>query len=458
MATLTSVTQANPYNFFFGSAGGGGGGSSLLSPVAVVPDSAGNVQVAAIASSGAGDATLEVGSTNGNNATIQILNTPGGNSKLVMGQIGVPNGAVDILAPGLAGGGLLVVENNTSGVPYLQVDTITNNVVIASPSGPGIANGIVTINQPVIIRDSAGGSANAVALSPSSATASVISQTVASGGTLNVGSSLATPAIISLSDTGANTGAAVVGGNGGNGLFMTGGNAGATVFPGIRANAVNSGTTGIGSSVANPLTILARDGVAANSGFVEVTGGDGNSVAIRLQGANTAQPSATTTRISTNLGFGNAAVLNLTPSVNDVSPALSLQNGGSAANTILANAPIFVTSPISAFGASYTPILLRAPQISSGTFDVDLTVLPTGISLIYGHSSVSPPASPDEFIMFSVLVYTNPVDNVVGGGSINSSTRYEITPSTTNGKAITVNLGTISTANWAIYGITLLGL
>ena len=55
------------------------------------------------------------------------------------------------------------------------------------------------------------------------------------------------------------------------------------------------------------------------------------------------------------MNFSNAAVLNLTPSVNDASPALSLQNGGSAANTILANAPLSVTGTITGWKMVCTP-------------------------------------------------------------------------------------------------------
>ena len=85
-----------------------------------------------------------------------------------------------------------------------------------------------------------------------------------------------------------------------------------------------------------------------------------------------------------------------------------------------------------------------------------MALLPSGISLVYGLSTVSPPSGSDNFFMFSVMVITDSSKNIIGGGSINSYTRYELTPSSTTSTNLTINLAASTSTNWGVYGITIL--
>lgn len=402
------------------------------------------------------------------------MNIQAGMNTINMGVNAHP-GTFTAVVDGTGANGRFLVYGRGSGAPILLAGGDTNNI----PAGAGVitmntsdpsgelvigANSIsydnikltynnTTVNTTLNIDN--------VTIYPLSGTSSVISQTLASGATLNIGSSVATSGILSLRDTGVNTGVVVIGGNGGNNIFAIGGNSGA-VLPNIRTDAANTATLNLGASVANSEIINVRDGAAANSGYVDITGGTYATNGLRLQGSNASQPTVTTSQISTNLNYGNSAVLNLTASTDDANPALSIQNDVTAKNTITANAQIFITKPMHTWG-SYTPTVLLAPGagpgvggIYTGTFDASMALLPSGISLVYGISTASPPSGSDIFFMFSVMVITDSTKNIIGGGSINSSTRYELSPSSTIATNLTVNLGGNTSTDWGVYGITLL--
>jgi len=326
MACLANTVQSNPDSFYFALAGSEGPGSSLQSPATVLPGPDGNSIInVRPAPADLGDTGLiNVGSqTAGQNGVINIQNgssTPGaGFSLLTFG-----NGSLGAQFAVDGDSSTLNIEDKVAGNSYLSVDTVANNVSIGGSSAiVGVADGTVTVNQALVVRDSGGGLVNGLGLSPTSPTASVISQTLASGGTLNLGSSLAAADTLALVDTGANSAYALLGGNGGANIFMVGGN-GDGILPNIRTDAGNAGTLTLGSSVANPLTVYVRDGLTAGTGFVDITGGISNSVAMRLQGAN-ATSGANNATISTNLSTGNsAAQLNLSSAYNDPTPAVQI--------------------------------------------------------------------------------------------------------------------------------------
>ena len=127
-------------------------------------------------------------------------------------------------------------------------------------------------------------------------------------------------------------------------------------------------------------------------------------------------------------------------------------------NTITANAPLFLNAPISAFG-SYAPYqLLPTGTNYLGVYNINLSGSPLkGISMIYAYSSASPIGGPDLDKMFSIMIQTDSANNIIGGGSIKSTGLYELRPSSSSTTTLELNLITISSANWGVYGITLLG-
>jgi hypothetical protein len=199
MSSLASLTQGSPGSYFFELAGAApppGVPSQLQSPASVIPAVDGTVNLNLVSSAGVGDATLTISSTNGNSAAVDLISTAGGNTYITMGESG--GDKVTILnASGTSGA--LAITNDTTGTPFFLVDTVNNNVSIGATSGGGVAVGTVTTQSSLIVKDAVGG-ANAVAISPTSASQSVIAQTVANGGVMKIGSSLAFPATLTVSD------------------------------------------------------------------------------------------------------------------------------------------------------------------------------------------------------------------------------------------------------------------
>ena len=85
--------------------------------------------------------------------------------------------------------------NNFSSTNIASFNQTTNNVTLGSLATAGTVN----LNAATVIKDLAGG-ANGIGLSPVSATNSIISQTIASSGVLGIGSSVAYPQTLRVSD------------------------------------------------------------------------------------------------------------------------------------------------------------------------------------------------------------------------------------------------------------------
>ena len=223
MSSLPALSQGSPGSYFFQLAGGAPVGipSQLQSPASVLPEAGGDVNLSMIASAGTGDATLTISSTNGNSAALDLVCTAGGNSFITMGEAGGDKVAL-INSSGTSG--VLAITNDAQATAYLLIDTVNNNVSIGATSGGGVTVGTVTTQSSLIVKDEVGG-ANAVAISPSSATQSVIAQTVATGGVLNIGSSTGFPATLRVSDVpylGSGNYVEVFGAAGQSALFISG--------------------------------------------------------------------------------------------------------------------------------------------------------------------------------------------------------------------------------------------
>lgn len=216
----TSSTQRNADTFNFalnGSGGGGGGASSLQSPATITPAPLnGSCTLSLLNAAGGGDAVVNIQDTTGNDSILTMSNVGGGNSIVSMGVLG--GSKVNLVAPSAANEGQLQVQANATGTSYLTVDTVNNNVVLGDLANTGTVN----VNCGLVIKDSAGG-ANALGISPTSATNTVIVQTIASGGKVTIGSSLAQVTTLNVTETGGNGYVEVLGRGSANGVLIAGG-------------------------------------------------------------------------------------------------------------------------------------------------------------------------------------------------------------------------------------------
>ena len=156
-------------------------------------------------------------------------------------------------------GDVFSVQKSGVGPTYLSVDTSNNNVTLGDLASAGTIN----LDAATVIKDSTA-PGNALLLSPSSAISSLISQTVASGGTVTIGSSAAAPNTLVVSDGGANTAGVFIGGNSGASLVIKGGvgSAPPTIFP----NVSDAGTLQIGSSSSVQNSIVLTDSAGVDTG------------------------------------------------------------------------------------------------------------------------------------------------------------------------------------------------
>jgi hypothetical protein len=151
----------------------------------------------AINVNGAGDATITVvggqADSSGPTSSTLIL---GSTSALGVNDIifGNPTTTGIALFQTTANPGTLQVGNNFTGVNIASFDQNTNNIVLGKQAVEGNIdlNGAVAINLV--------GGTNGIGLAPTSATNSIISQTIASGGSLGLGSSLEFPQTLRVSD------------------------------------------------------------------------------------------------------------------------------------------------------------------------------------------------------------------------------------------------------------------
>ena len=238
MSLNPTATYASANNAYYStSGGGGGGGSTLQSPASVIPVTLGGAASFTVPNAaGGGDAEINITDSTGNNAALNISNTAGGNSLITMGPVGQ---RVLINAPSGGNSGQLTIDAAATGTTYLGVDTVNNNVVIGDLGDTGTVN----VNCGLVIKDSVAG-ANSLGLSPTSSTNSVIVQTIASGGKVSIGSSLAQATTLNVTETGGNGYVEVLGRGAANGVLLAGGVNQAL----ITTNTVSGGQMSIGCS------------------------------------------------------------------------------------------------------------------------------------------------------------------------------------------------------------------
>ena len=217
MSVLNNATTANGKDYYFAlSGGGGGGGSTLQSPASITPAAVTGAASFTVANAaGGGDAEIDITDSTGNNAVLSMSNAAGGNSLIVMGPVGQ---RVLINAPSGGSSGQLTIDAAATGTTYLGVDTVNNNVVLGDLGNAGTVN----VNCGLVVKDSVGGG-NALGISPTSATNSVIVQTIASGGKVTIGSSLAQVTTLNVTETGGNGYIEVLGRGAANGVLLAGG-------------------------------------------------------------------------------------------------------------------------------------------------------------------------------------------------------------------------------------------
>jgi len=277
--------------------------STLVSPASITPPAVnGNVSLA-MTTTTPGDSTLTMqgqdtiiamnnqGGVNqinmqGNNTSINLSSNADATLSLVGGGAGQPGASSSTILLGSTGAlgvndilfgnptttgialyqttttpGQLSVGNNFTSTNIASFNQTTNNVTLGNLAAVGSIN----LNASTVIKESASG-ANGLALSPTSATQSVIAQTISNSGTLNLGSSVQNSDIIALRDTGAaNTGSILIGGNGGTGIVMTGSiNNAATTITTDRTTG-NFAVLSIGANIGVPVLQFSDSGAA----FVE---------------------------------------------------------------------------------------------------------------------------------------------------------------------------------------------
>jgi hypothetical protein len=232
MSICANTVQSNQQSYFFALSGGAAG--TLQSPAAVIPQLNGNATLSIPAGAG-GAAGLSVIADVGDTASIFL--TGDGHSfgfqtnvgGLAIGSVGSPNSAI---------------EYNP-----------TAHTMILGDGGP---NGVISTANPLRVGNEQLTATNGVFISPSSDTASFITNGIATGGTLNIGSSAATPSTISVNDAGPGSANVIIGGNSGNGLQIIGGQT--NVTNAIRPAIATGGALSIGSSyTTNPSAIVIND-------------------------------------------------------------------------------------------------------------------------------------------------------------------------------------------------------
>lgn len=206
MAGLPNNTFMSPGVSFYATAGGAA--SSLQSPVAIVPDGAGNTTLAANASGIAGAAVL---------SAVGSAGVPGGPGNVIAGGFGTAYrmGVTDV-------SGVLRIGLNSSAYPAIAYDSQnTHQLILGDRSALSTAS--IQTNLPFVVRDYAidNSALNGVSISEDSTTACTIANACATGGSLRLGSSQAYPAAVTVRDTGAQC-YTTFGGNGGAGVLIEG--------------------------------------------------------------------------------------------------------------------------------------------------------------------------------------------------------------------------------------------
>ena len=468
MASLPNNTFASPGNPFFafvGAGGGGGGGtpSSLQSPATILPAPDGTISLRGDTPAGS-NAPASIALTAGNGfvgdtgQTSLFLSSP--NKNYINFYDPTDTGIEISCDPSTQPNVLNISDSATNTVA--SFNTVANAVNLLSPLGVVGGSNTAYINGTAIVTSSATRPApSGITLLPTSPTISNILNTCASGGALIFGSSQACTSTVGVVDTiGAGTAFVSVNSSGSQSLRLQGGTLGNNI-PIIATNSANSGTLVLAPSAANQQVMYIRDGLTADTGYVDVTAGSGNYGAVRLTGAPAANPLIST--VSTNSATGGGGILNLTTGYNDsvTAPAIQIADNGITTFRQIgmagAGAPLAgwtapgVGQPV---GTPY--IVLKAAGVSNGVFTVDLSPLQTGWAMVYG--GVTPgqtPASNDQTAMFSVMVYTTAGNTLIGGGVGGVPGLVTVQPTGTT--SLSVNIAVATTANYVIYGMMMWG-
>ena len=301
MSTLPNNTFASPNNPFY-AAVGGGGGDSLQSPVDVIPD-------------GQGDVTLNVDATGTGIAVLTVRGSATGEGNVVIGSQGQDyllsaSGTNDVLT-------LTSVPAQVGQVSVLEYRPATGILTL----GDGLAGGFVETIVPLFV-GATPVNGNAVKIASFDATTGTINNTLATGGTVKIGSSVANPQGVAVIDDGAGTATTEFIGNGGAKVTIRGGANGVTtpaaIFSGFNAGSPSSLT--IGTKLFN--NILTVTDTVGGVGSAEIGGNGGNNI---LLTGSTNNAAAT---ISTDRLPGNTGVLTIGGSVG--APAVQFSDSGTA--------------------------------------------------------------------------------------------------------------------------------
>jgi hypothetical protein len=296
MATLGSLIQPNEQSYFFALAGPGPGpSSSLQSPVAIIPDGAGNTTIAVTASAPTGASAVSVvGSAPGVG-----VGEVGGPGNVIVGGFGV-NYRVGVQDAS----SILNIGLNSSAAPVIQYDSqVSHQLLLGDKSGLSTAS--VQTNVPFVVRDYTTDPTvlNGILMAVNTPTLATVSAAAASQATLRIGSSTAYQSTLTVSDVPKNGAAAYVEINGTAGavpLFIAAaqGPGGASyVYPdGSGATA----SLNLGSSTTRQDTLTIIEPVAGTS-IVKINGSGGGNAA-QIAGG-------TTPSVSTDFGSNGALQL-----------------------------------------------------------------------------------------------------------------------------------------------------
>jgi hypothetical protein len=398
--------------------------------------------------------------------------TPNGDSQLTVRSQGLTdtaslfvksdNGNAVLTIDGSGAGGASLIMNGQDGQVFTimnQSSTIPSLFTMATapatvgqvpflsydPTGPltlgdGLAGGVAVRNG-LQVRD------EFVVPDPTAGinltmTAPVMGQIAMSSSTglLALGSSSLNPDIITLTQTStaAGTGVCAIG-NGGSAVTVKGGVGGSQTSI-ITTNSTGVSSLLLGASAANDRAIFINDtGGAADTAVVDITKGTAAGVALRLQGYG---PAGTAATVSTNSGTGQ---LNISSGPADVAPAFEIVPAN-----ITANRQMIASG-------TWVPVLLRAPAVTGPnvTFDVDCSPLPSGFAMVYG--TAGNPTAGDQGGFFSVMIYTGPGNVIQGGGIGGVPGIVTCQPSPASNTSLRIVMVLQTSANYSIYGITLLG-
>jgi hypothetical protein len=191
----TSTTQYGRNAFYFAtSGGGGGGGSTLQSPASVTPDTVGNATLNVIPD-GNNRGTINIGDAGGLPNVSAVLSLASGGT----GFSEVDIGGVALNTYGL--GNTMTISQ--TGSPLNQVAKFNTAANITDIGNPLNAGAIYLNNTTTVTSSGSRPPVGGILLQQLTSNSSSIGQQVASGGVLVLGSSVAQPQIISISDTGA---------------------------------------------------------------------------------------------------------------------------------------------------------------------------------------------------------------------------------------------------------------